>query len=52
MLLLIGLIISGLLILNEGSNLISDNATIVARRTSSSRFAISVLLVSNFSLDA
>ncbi|MEM2924424.1 MAG: sodium:calcium antiporter [Methanocellales archaeon] len=45
-LLLIILIISGLLILNEGSNLISDNATIVARRTGSSRFAISILLVS------
>lgn len=45
-LLLITLIISGLLILNEGSNLISDNATIVARRAGSSRFAISILLVS------
>ncbi|MEM2934307.1 MAG: sodium:calcium antiporter [Methanocellales archaeon] len=46
LLLLITLIISGLLILNEGSNLISDNATIVARRAGSSRFAISILLVS------
>jgi cation:H+ antiporter len=46
LLLLLILIIAGLLILNEGSNLISDNATVVARRARSSRFAISVLLVS------
>ncbi len=40
------LVVVGLLILDEGSNLISDNATIVARRTGSSRFAIAILVVS------
>lgn len=45
-LLLLALIAVGLLILDEGSNLISDNATVVARKAGSSRFAIGILVVS------
>ncbi len=44
--LLLVLILAGLFILSEGSNLISDNATVVARQTGSSRFAIAILVVS------
>jgi len=45
-LILFALIALGLIFLDEGSNLISDNATVVARRAGSSRFAIGILVVS------